>query len=278
MQSFKSLAFATAIGLLWGSFAAAQSGAGPASQANALITIDNIAGQQTEALVITGLPNDSFSSERLLTIDADGGVGSISSSTMVSQVAPSSLSVQDQDNSISVSADSSTDKNSLISTNDTGAVSAIHFVDGKIGINTMSPDQELSLDGQASKSGGGAWRQFSDRRLKKNIAPFDDGLEQVRAINPVTYQYNGKGPFSASEDTHVGVIAQEIEAIAPYMTYTFDHRLNLSDPSPTALLGYDSSALVYILVNAVQELDRQNQALINELEQLKSVVIGQADH
>src|SRR5207302_3989794 len=37
---------------------------------------------------------------------------------------------------------------------------------GRVGIGTTIPDQSLSVDGDASKIGGGSWLNFSDERLK----------------------------------------------------------------------------------------------------------------
>src|SRR6185295_1522363 len=43
--------------------------------------------------------------------------------------------------------------------------------DGRVGINTIAPADTLTVNGAASKPGGGSWTLFSDERLKKNIRP-----------------------------------------------------------------------------------------------------------
>jgi|GEM_PF-2692198 len=129
---------------------------------------------------------------------------------------------------------------------------------GKLGIGTTVPDQLLSVNGGASKSGGGAWSTFSDYRIKKNIAPYSDGLSLLKQIHPVQFQYNGLSSYNDTSKQYIGVIAQEIEKIAPYMvekvkTSAFpDQRL------------YDPSALVYILINAVKEQNTKMETLEND--------------
>jgi len=55
---------------------------------------------------------------------------------------------------------------------------------------TAMPDARLSVNGNASKSGGGVWAAWSDARLKKNIVPYNAGLKEILQINPVRFQYN----------------------------------------------------------------------------------------
>ena len=136
---------------------------------------------------------------------------------------------------------------------------------GAVGIGTASPDQLLSVNGNASKVGGGSWATFSDVRMKKDINPFNDGLSVLKQINPVTFRYNGKLGYP-TDKTYVGVIAQDIEQIAPYTVSTFRTKLNPDDTEETDILQFDGSALIYIAINAIQELDNK----IEELNQLKS--------
>ena len=60
---------------------------------------------------------------------------------------------------------------------------------GLIGINTTTPDQQLSVNGNASKTGGASWLAFSDARLKHVFGGYTRGLDAVLALQPVRYEY-----------------------------------------------------------------------------------------
>ncbi|MFK7798698.1 MAG: tail fiber domain-containing protein, partial [Aureispira sp.] len=136
---------------------------------------------------------------------------------------------------------------------------AVVFVtsDNRVGINTFAPTQTLSVSGSAGKTGGGNWATFSDARVKKNIMPYKDGLAEVLQIAPKTFQYNGKGGYEEDGKTYYGVIAQEIEQIAPYTV----SQVTTRDFEDQRL--YDGTALTYMLINAVQE----QQQIIERLEE-----------
>jgi hypothetical protein len=44
-------------------------------------------------------------------------------------------------------------------------------------VRDQSPNATLTVNGTASKPGGGTWSTFSDARLKKNIAPLVQTLD-----------------------------------------------------------------------------------------------------
>jgi hypothetical protein len=137
-----------------------------------------------------------------------------------------------------------------------------------VGIGTDVPDQQLSVDGQASKPGGGLWAGFSDRRLKRDIRSFDDGLEEIMQINPVRYKYNESSGFNDISQDYVGVIAQDIQQVLPYTVTAND---NKKSPSGDGYLTYDSSSLLYVLVNAVKELNQKVEEQEREIERLKNL-------
>jgi hypothetical protein len=72
------------------------------------------------------------------------------------------------------------------------------------------------VDGSAGKPGGGSWTNSSDRRLKQNINDYGDGLDEVMRIRPVTFHYNDLSGYDTDPE-YVGVIAQELQEVAPYM-------------------------------------------------------------
>ncbi|RLG16082.1 hypothetical protein DRN69_01680, partial [Candidatus Pacearchaeota archaeon] len=61
----------------------------------------------------------------------------------------------------------------------------------------------------------------------------------------------------------VGIIAQELQKIAPYMITKHRAKLHPDDKNETELLDYQGHALPFILVNAIQE----QQSIIQELKQ-----------
>ncbi|SHM65342.1 tail fiber domain-containing protein [Chryseobacterium polytrichastri] len=138
---------------------------------------------------------------------------------------------------------------------------------GRVGIGTIVPTSMLSVNGTADKPGGGTWGTFSDKRVKKDINDFKDGLNIITQLHPVTYKYNEKSGYKDLDKEYVGFIAQEVEKAAPYMVKTID------DSSKSGLKDkreLDESALTKILVNAVKELEKQVKDLQLELKSLKS--------
>lgn len=110
--------------------------------------------------------------------------------------------------------------------------------------------------GDAYKTtGGNLWAIPSDMRLKKNIDPFQVGLNTILKINPVTFQYNGL--FNTTEgEKSVGIIAQELVEVAPYMINNQPIK-DESNGVTENILTYDGTALSYILVNAIKELNNK---------------------
>jgi hypothetical protein len=94
---------------------------------------------------------------------------------------------------------------------------------------------------------------YSDLRLKKNIVQIADALEKVEAINGVTFDPNEAALALGVDDTHqMGVIAQEIEAVAPELV------------TESAFKGYKTvkyDKLTALLIEAVKELSAKVKVL-----------------
>jgi hypothetical protein len=129
---------------------------------------------------------------------------------------------------------------------------------GNLGIGqsaaAINPTYTLYVEGSAGKPGGGSWSNPSDRRLKDRISNYGDGLHSILKINPVRFHYNELSDFD-TEPEHVGVIAQELQEVAPYMV----------NENERGYLDVNNSAMTYMLVNAVQELSQENQKLTHQL-------------
>ncbi|MEM8900756.1 MAG: tail fiber domain-containing protein [Bacteroidota bacterium] len=147
----------------------------------------------------------------------------------------------------------------------TDGISRLTIIDnGRVGINTNAPAQNLSVNGSAGKPGGGAWVTFSDARVKENIQPFTSGLAEVLQIQPKSFSYNGKGGYAKDGKTYYGIIAQDIQKIAPYMVEEIETE-DFSDQ-----LSYDGTALSYILVNAIKEQQAEIEAQQKQIQALQA--------
>ncbi|PSR00773.1 MAG: hypothetical protein BRD50_09635, partial [Bacteroidetes bacterium SW_11_45_7] len=134
--------------------------------------------------------------------------------------------------------------------------------DGNVGINTVSPSYQLEVDGDAAKPSGSSWTVTSDARLKKNVSSYKDGLSDIMKIDPVNFQYNKQSGFDA-EEKHVGVIAQELKEVAPYMVGTYEK-------DGEEYYSMNNSAMTYMLINAVQQLEQKNQEQQQVNKQLRA--------
>lgn len=144
------------------------------------------------------------------------------------------------------------------------------------GITTIAPNPPpagtdlpimLHLHGNAVKNvGGGSWLHTSDIRTKKNIVDFKDGLEKLKALRPIQFRYNGKGGTKDNLE-QIGLIGQEVEEVCPYMVKRMG---NIPSPNdevdfPENMVLLDSSPLVYVLLNAIRELDEKIENLKNKI-------------
>lgn len=90
----------------------------------------------------------------------------------------------------------------------------------------------------------------SDKRLKENIKPIENALDKIESIGGYTYEWNDKQQTYTGAD--IGVIAQEIEAIAPELVIDRE----------TGFKAVKYEKLVAILIEGIKELS----AKVNELE------------
>lgn len=127
----------------------------------------------------------------------------------------------------------------------------------------------FQVNGNAGKLQGGAtWAVPSDVRLKQDVQPFEDGLDKLMEVKPVKFKYDGRLQTN-SEAEEVGVIGQDMEKIFPYMISYADVPNDTIDQLPDDLRMYNSNALTYVMVNAIQELagrvmDLEKQMRANE--------------
>lgn len=146
------------------------------------------------------------------------------------------------------------------------------FLPGVVGVSenaaggqfsTVSGDYALVSEQEAAKPGGGSWAAYSDSRVKEDVIPYTRGLTEILLVNPVKYKYNGLANTIKGKE-YTGVIAQEIKDIFPETVGTYKAKLNKEDEEVTELYDFNSTALVFALINAVKELKA-------EIDMLKAI-------
>lgn len=124
----------------------------------------------------------------------------------------------------------------------------------------------------------------SDKKLKKDIREYDQGLALVKQIRPkkykrkpqvekvVKFSYDGtqtkedveEGIVIEDNREYIGVVAQELQEIAPELVGSF------TDEQGEATLTIDQTALTYVLINAVKEQQLEIEALRQEMQSFKT--------
>jgi hypothetical protein len=127
------------------------------------------------------------------------------------------------------------------------------------------------FSGIAQKAGGGPWTDSSDARIKNVIADYTGGLSAIRELKPVRYTFKGNDtpqlpaagetvPYKSSPHYQVAVSHKEFIGFrAQQIEDWFPELVTETDGYIDGVLVHnqrivDTNALIYALVNSVQEL------------------------
>jgi len=141
---------------------------------------------------------------------------------------------------------------------------------GNVGINTNAPTHTLSVNGNASKPGGGSWSVFSDSRLKQGIEPLASGgsvLDRLLRLEGYEFAYS-----ELAIDNHlglpgrqIGLLAQEVREVFPgWVASTDDGYLYVTERGTTALF-----------IEALRELRAENDARYSRLQDEKDAQLSE---
>lgn len=160
---------------------------------------------------------------------------------------------------------------------------------GDIGLVVNAPIA-ANLNGTVNVNGDlnytGALTNTSDRNLKENIQPLQNGISTIMKLNPTTYNFRGNGEYNGlklATGLHYGLIAQEVEEVLPSLVkdnvHTYTEKVSEgSGPDATVetevkkTMDYKSMSyteLIPVLIKAVQEQQTEIEKLKKELEALK---------
>jgi hypothetical protein len=108
-----------------------------------------------------------------------------------------------------------------------------------------------------------AWTVVSDARDKMNFASVPHGLNFVKQLNPIQYQFRESRESNVPHGpVRYGFKAQDIQALEGSSPV-------IIDAENSEKLRYNGESLVPVLVKAIQELSAKVDALQAELNQLK---------
>ena len=147
-------------------------------------------------------------------------------------------------------------------TNDSGSRITLDTL-GNVGINTLSPDQRLTVNGNASKPGGGSWAIFSDERLKNIKGPFTTGLKALMRLQPIRFEYKRENALALdAAGEYIGFGAHAVQEIIPEAVTKNDKGYLLVNNDP----------IMWTMLNAIKEQQTQIERQQKQIEGLKWLV------
>lgn len=154
-----------------------------------------------------------------------------------------------------------TDASLADAANDFTVVPMIITAGNRVGIGTLTPDQRLSVGGDASKTTGGSWLTLSDRRLKNIKAPFTTGLDAVMKLQPIRFEYRTNAALGLNSDRElVGFSAQEVQQVVPEAVRT----------NSEGYLMVNNDPIIWTMLNAIKEQQKEIVELKRQIRQLRA--------
>ena len=135
-------------------------------------------------------------------------------------------------------------------------VSGDETVGGTLGVTGATTLSSLGVSGEASVVNltvSGTFTNNSDKRLKRNIEPLTNSLQTVMQLNPVSYEKKANLTSTDYLIKENGFIAQDLQKVLPILVNT--------DKSKDSLLSINYVAIIPILTQAIQEQQKQIEAL-----------------
>ena len=109
---------------------------------------------------------------------------------------------------------------------------------------------------------------YSDRRLKRDVVEIKNSLDLIRQISGVYYKQNdvAKSYGYDSEETQIGVIAQEIQKVIPQAIAPAPFDIKVVDGKVTSKSGENyltvlPDKIIPVLIQAIKQLDERLSAI-----------------
>jgi len=132
---------------------------------------------------------------------------------------------------------------------------------GSVGIATAAPTDTLSVNGTASKTGGGAWAVFSDERLKNITGRFNSGLKAVMQLQPIRYEYKADNALGLKANgENIGFGAQTLQRVIPEAVTR----------NANGYLQVNNDPIIWTMLNAIKEQQKEIEQLRGQIKQLRA--------
>jgi hypothetical protein len=119
----------------------------------------------------------------------------------------------------------------------------------------------VNTDGTCQNTTG-TWAVLSDGRLKRDVSPYNRGLDAVLQLQPISFCYNGLGGTADDGTVQYGFIAEDVAEIMPELVGELTAAaMHQGDTEPTAFKTVDPTRSIYAVINSLKELAAQNAAL-----------------
>jgi len=130
-----------------------------------------------------------------------------------------------------------------------------------VGIGTTAPTDTLSVNGTASKPGGGTWSVFSDERLKNINGRFNTGLKALMQLQPIRYRYKPDNALGLKSETeNIGFGAQTLRKIIPEAV----------TKNSAGYLMVNSDPILWTMLNAIKEQQQEIAELKDQIKKLQT--------
>jgi Chaperone of endosialidase len=142
-----------------------------------------------------------------------------------------------------------------------GVSMLIQKTTGNVGIGTTSPGELLSVNGSASKPGGGTWSVPSDERLKNIKGNFNTGLKAVMQLQPIRYHYRKDNAMGLKSETeNIGFGAQSLQKVIPEAVTM----------NSVGYLQVNSDPILWTMLNAIKEQQKEIAELKAQVQKLRT--------
>jgi hypothetical protein len=143
----------------------------------------------------------------------------------------------------------------------------VTYTGNQVGINTgLANGFDLAVNGTAAKTGGGMWSNYSDARLKHDIAPLQGTLDRLLQLRGYSFEYNADAVAGnlALPGTQLGLLAQEVQRVFPdWVQSDKNGYLFVTERATTALM-----------VEALRDLRNEKDAQLEDLRKAKDAEIA----